>query len=103
MVNPPRNIALIVAGGRGIRAGGEIPKQYQLLGGAPVLAHTVKAFLSHRAIEAVFVVINEADRDSYAAVAAQHDRLMAAVVGGDRRQASVRLGLLALQHHAPER
>jgi len=36
--------AIIVAAGRGVRVGGDIPKQYLPLQGTPVLAHTVKKF-----------------------------------------------------------
>jgi 2-C-methyl-D-erythritol 4-phosphate cytidylyltransferase / 2-C-methyl-D-erythritol 2,4-cyclodiphosphate synthase len=36
--------AVIVAAGRGSRAGGETPKQWQMLAGRPVLAHTLDAF-----------------------------------------------------------
>ncbi|NJM82628.1 MAG: NTP transferase domain-containing protein, partial [Tabrizicola sp.] len=36
--------AIIVAAGRGSRAGGEIPKQWQSLAGKPVLWHTIAAF-----------------------------------------------------------
>ena len=39
--------AIIVAAGRGTRAGGEIPKQWQSLAGRPVLAHTLAAFAGH--------------------------------------------------------
>ncbi|MCI6161764.1 MAG: 2-C-methyl-D-erythritol 4-phosphate cytidylyltransferase [Prevotella sp.] len=36
--------AIIVAGGKGTRMGGDIPKQFLLLGGVPVLMHTVRRF-----------------------------------------------------------
>lgn len=40
--------ALIVAGGKGLRMGGELPKQYLPLGdGKPVLMHTLEAFYTH--------------------------------------------------------
>ncbi|MEM9780685.1 MAG: 2-C-methyl-D-erythritol 4-phosphate cytidylyltransferase, partial [Pseudomonadota bacterium] len=41
--------ALVVAAGRGIRAGGDGPKQYQVVGGEPVLTRTLRAFLDHPA------------------------------------------------------
>ena len=49
--------AVIVAGGNGLRVGGEIPKQYQLIGGKPVIWWTLKAFLEHPAISHVQCVI----------------------------------------------
>ena len=35
---------IIVAAGRGLRAGGDVPKQWAMLGGEPVLARTLRAF-----------------------------------------------------------
>ena len=45
----PHVAALIVAAGRGARMGGDIPKQYQLLGGEPVLTRTIRALAAHPA------------------------------------------------------
>ena len=58
-------VALIVAGGRGVRAGGGLPKQYRPLGGVPMLRRTVRAFLDHPRIAGVQVVVNPDDRDAY--------------------------------------
>lgn len=90
---PPRAAALIVAAGRGIRAGGEIPKQYQPIAGKSVIARAVAAFLDHPRIGHVHLVISDDDREL--AVDAL-GTLMARVTlgrGGDSRQASVRAGL----------
>lgn len=88
---------LIVAAGRGTRAGGGTPKQYRPLCGSPVLRHTIHACLAHDAISAVRVVIHPSDIDLYAdAVSPIADtRLRAPVMGGDSRSASVRNGLAA--------
>ena len=58
-------IALIVAAGRGARAGEGGPKQYRPLGGVPVLQHSVRTFLSHPRVDAVRVVIHADDRGMY--------------------------------------
>ncbi len=87
--------ALIVAGGRGVRAGDGVPKQYRSLGGVAVLRHSVETFLAHPHVAAVRVVIHPDDRDRYAAAVAGLD-LPAPVVGGDTRQRSVLNGLAAL-------
>lgn len=52
------NIALIVAGGKGLRMGGGIPKQFLLLEGKPVFVRTIEAFLNHEDISAVVVGMN---------------------------------------------
>ena len=46
-------VAIIVAAGRGARAGGGLPKQYRGLGGRTVLARTIQAFASHPSIDCV--------------------------------------------------
>lgn len=83
--------AVIVAAGRGSRAGGEVPKQWQMLAGAPVLAHTLAAFRGH--VDRLVLVIHPDDRDRAAAVAG--DALL--VPGGATRDASVRAALEALE------
>lgn len=94
--------ALIVAAGRGVRAGGEMPKQYRLLAGRSVLYHSAQAFRAHPAIGAVCVVIHPDDRALYEA-AIDGLALLPPVHGGSERQDSVRLGLEGLARHNPAR
>jgi 2-C-methyl-D-erythritol 4-phosphate cytidylyltransferase/2-C-methyl-D-erythritol 2,4-cyclodiphosphate synthase len=56
---------LIVAAGRGSRAGDGLPKQYRTLGGKPVLTRTLEAFLAHSDVKHTTVVIHPDDRDLY--------------------------------------
>jgi 2-C-methyl-D-erythritol 4-phosphate cytidylyltransferase/2-C-methyl-D-erythritol 2,4-cyclodiphosphate synthase len=99
----PGTAALIVAAGRGMRAGGQIPKQYRTIGGIPVLRRSIDALLSHPDVDWVQVVIAP-DDSIYADVAPQNDEaLLAPVTGGATRQESVRLGLRALAATAPDR
>ncbi len=51
-------IAAIVAGGKGTRMGGDIPKQFMELRGKPVIIYTIEQFLKHDEIENVIVGIN---------------------------------------------
>ena len=95
-------IALIVAAGKGERAGGGVPKQYRALGGLPVLRRAVLAFLRHPRIDAVRVMIAEEHRALYDAAVAGLD-LGAPVIGGAERQASVLNGLESLAGAAPDR
>jgi 2-C-methyl-D-erythritol 4-phosphate cytidylyltransferase/2-C-methyl-D-erythritol 2,4-cyclodiphosphate synthase len=83
--------AVIVAAGRGSRAGGDVPKQWQMLAGEPVLAHTLAAFRPH--VDRLVLVIHPDDRDRAAALAG--DALV--VDGGATRDASVRAALEALE------
>ncbi|CAH1648217.1 2-C-methyl-D-erythritol 4-phosphate cytidylyltransferase / 2-C-methyl-D-erythritol 2,4-cyclodiphosphate synthase [Hyphomicrobiales bacterium] len=90
--------ALLVAAGRGLRAGSGEPKQYRLVDGRPVLALALAPLLAEAAISRVVVVIGEGDEARYAnAMAGIADtRLAAPTLGGATRQDSVRRGLLAL-------
>ncbi|WP_417483773.1 bifunctional 2-C-methyl-D-erythritol 4-phosphate cytidylyltransferase/2-C-methyl-D-erythritol 2,4-cyclodiphosphate synthase [Maricaulis salignorans] len=94
--------AIIVAAGRGTRAGGEIPKQYREIGGRPVLARTLDAFLSHPAIGPVIAVIGDQDGERFEELASLLPGPVETVTGGATRTASVRAGLQALEHHAPD-
>src|SRR5210317_416745 len=62
--------AIIVAAGRGTRLGGEVPKQYQLLSGSPVLKHAILSLLASDAVVEVIVVIDPRDAALYAPIAA---------------------------------
>lgn len=96
--------ALIVAAGRGSRAGGEKPKQYQMLGGKPLLRYSLETLLGHAAVARVAVVIHSDDSTAYAEVIgdlADHPRLAPPCLGGAARQDSVRLGLEALAPEQP--
>lgn len=78
---------IIVAAGRGSRMGGEVPKQWQMLQGRPVIAHTLAAFAGMR----VLLVIHPEDR-------ARAEVLGVPLVeGGATRDASVLAGLQALE------
>ncbi len=94
--------ALIVAAGRGVRAGGALPKQYAQIGGTPVLARTLELFLGHPRIDRAVVVIGTGDRALYDdAAGAGHSKLAPPVTGGDTRQRSVLNGLRALAPLGP--
>ncbi len=89
--------AIIVAAGRGTRAGGEIPKQWQLLGAQPVLAHTIRAF--EQAAPAEVVLVLNPDDMGRARTIAPQARL---VPGGETRAQSVRNALEALADTPPD-
>ncbi|WP_296479219.1 bifunctional 2-C-methyl-D-erythritol 4-phosphate cytidylyltransferase/2-C-methyl-D-erythritol 2,4-cyclodiphosphate synthase [Roseinatronobacter sp.] len=90
--------AIIVAAGRGTRAGGDVPKQWRILAGRAVLAHTLDAF-RRAGVERMILVIHPDDRSRAMPLAAPDVTL---VNGGDTRVASVRAALEALLHDAPQ-
>lgn len=93
----PRIAVLIVAAGKGERAGTELPKQYEQLAGKPMLRRTVEAFAGYP----VQVVIGAGQQELAAAALAGLD-VPDPVTGGATRQESVRLGLHALGRDAPD-
>ena len=96
---------VLVAAGRGLRAGRDIPKQYVLVAGRPLLSHTLDALcLLGAPIQPVIAAADTAlFAQALAAASPAAQRLCrAAVPGGDTRQASVRAGLRALADVVPE-
>jgi 2-C-methyl-D-erythritol 4-phosphate cytidylyltransferase/2-C-methyl-D-erythritol 2,4-cyclodiphosphate synthase len=93
--------AVVVAAGRGLRAGGDLPKQYRHVLGEPVIRSSLALFARHDAISFVQPVIHPDDAALFQAASAGLD-LLPPVDGGALRQASVRAGLEALQAHAPD-
>lgn len=92
---------LVVAAGRGSRAGRDMPKQYAMLGGKTVLRRTLEALLSHEAIDNLLVVIGDGDDALYEEAVRGLPKLLPPVAGGATRQQSVRNGLEALASRAP--
>lgn len=84
--------ALIVAAGRGIRAGGSTPKQFAPLAGRPMLAHSHATLAAHPAIDRVLTVIGEGQQVALAAALGDVPH----VLGGAERRDSVRAGLETL-------
>jgi len=91
--------ALIVAAGSGTRLGGDLPKQYRLLGGKPMLRWAVEALLGHPAIKAVRVVTG-AGQDALASAALDGLDVEPYIAGGAERADSVRAGLAAVETDA---
>ena len=85
----PVTAAIIVAAGRGLRAGGALPKQWQCLAGRPVLAHAVEAFARHPEVSEVVLVLHPEDLDRW------DGATVTLCAGGETRQASVLAGLRA--------
>ena len=85
--------AIIVAAGRGLRAGGDRPKQWQPIGGKPVIARTLDRFLNHPGITQIVLVTHPDDTDRVAALGLP-DHVIT-THGGDTRAASVQNGLQA--------
>ncbi|MCA1196686.1 bifunctional 2-C-methyl-D-erythritol 4-phosphate cytidylyltransferase/2-C-methyl-D-erythritol 2,4-cyclodiphosphate synthase [Sphingomonas sp. R647] len=86
--------AIIVAAGKGIRAGGTVPKQFAPLCGKPMLAHSVTALSAHPMITQTIIVIGKGQQDHVRAIQLEN---VSFVEGGAERRDSVRAGLEALE------
>ena len=101
----PQIAAVVVAAGRGIRVGGDTPKQYRRVGGQAVLTRTLAALAAHPGITRIQVVI-AADAAAFYDEClgdlppAAQAKLARPTQGGATRQASVRAGLAALARGA---
>jgi 2-C-methyl-D-erythritol 4-phosphate cytidylyltransferase/2-C-methyl-D-erythritol 2,4-cyclodiphosphate synthase len=93
--------AVIVAAGRGSRAGGDMPKAYRPLAGDPMIRFSLRLFSVDRHVRVVQPVIHADDTALYEAASRGLD-LLPPVFGGATRQASVRAGLEAIATHRPE-
>jgi 2-C-methyl-D-erythritol 4-phosphate cytidylyltransferase/2-C-methyl-D-erythritol 2,4-cyclodiphosphate synthase len=101
MPNQKRTAAIIVAAGRGLRAGSGGPKQYRSIGGRTVIARAMEPFCRHPQIFAVQPVLNPDDAAMFNQ-AVSDMRYQPPASGGATRQASVRAGLEALASQSPD-
>ena len=92
------NVALIFAGGSGIRMGAAVPKQFLEICGKTVLAHTLELFQSHPLIDGIWLVVaaDQMERSRKLADECGISKLMGMAIGGDSAQASIYNGLVAL-------
>jgi 2-C-methyl-D-erythritol 4-phosphate cytidylyltransferase/2-C-methyl-D-erythritol 2,4-cyclodiphosphate synthase len=101
MPTSPRTAAILVAAGRGLRAGSGGPKQYRVIGGQTVIFRAMEPFCCHPQVFAVQPVLNPDDTAVFnEAVSAL--RYQPPAHGGATRQASVHAGLEALTSVKPD-
>lgn len=97
----PPFAAIVVAAGKGLRVGGDIPKQFRMLRGKPIIRWSIEALALAGADVIVTVVSPEAEEGARAALEGLEG--LRFVHGGATRQESVRAGLEALAGDGPER
>jgi 2-C-methyl-D-erythritol 4-phosphate cytidylyltransferase/2-C-methyl-D-erythritol 2,4-cyclodiphosphate synthase len=101
MPRPERTAAILVAAGRGLRAGAGGPKQYRVIGGQTVIFRAMEPFSRHPDVFTVQPVVNPDDTALFneATTGLRH---RPPTHGGATRQASVRAGLEALASEKPD-
>ncbi len=100
MATPQVIDAVLVAAGRGLRAGGDAPKQFRLLAGEPVVRRAAAALRACPCVRRIIVVGPDGALEALAEALAGLDA--AVVAGGAERSDSVRAGLGALADDPPD-
>ena len=90
---------VIVAGGKGLRVGGELPKQFLPIGGKPMLMRTIEAFHDFDKEMKIVVVLPESFRQLWSELLQEYNFIVAHTVvnGGETRFHSVRNGLQLIE------
>lgn len=94
-----KKYALIVAGGKGLRMGSELPKQFLPIGGKPVLMRTLEAFHACNREIQLIVVLPHSQQEFWRTLCREHRFTLPHVVvdGGETRFHSVKNGLALVE------
>ena len=93
-----RTFAIIVAGGKGLRMGGDVPKQFLPIGGKPVLMHTIEAFREALDDVQIVLVLPAEQHDYWQKLCKDYNFRSPELIatGGETRFHSVKNGLALL-------
>ena len=93
---------IIVAGGKGLRMGGDIPKQFLPIGGKPVLMRTLERFREYSADLQIILVLPKDQQDYWKSLCLKHNFTVAYQLtdGGETRFHSVQHGLALIPDDA---
>lgn len=100
MKKPSRTVAVILAAGRGERAGFEKPKQLLKLAGRPIIEHTIDAFQRNDVIDEILVVTNRDCMDVIETIVASQrlTKVKSVILGGTDRYESSLAAVAATEH-----
>jgi 2-C-methyl-D-erythritol 4-phosphate cytidylyltransferase len=92
-----KNLAIVLAGGAGVRIEGDLPKQFLILGGKTILQHSIEKFEHHPGINHMFVVVNGEFIDKVEEIVRKsgYQKVIKIITGGETRQDSSRIGVTA--------
>ena len=93
---------IIVAGGKGLRMGSDIPKQFLPIGGKPVLMRTLERFREYSPTLQIILVLPQAQQDYWHQLCKDYDFKVEYVLanGGETRFHSVQNGLAKIPDDA---
>ena len=89
---------IIVAGGKGMRMGAEVPKQFLPIGGKPILMHTIESFHEYNPELEIILVLPKSQHEYWKQLCTEHNFNVSHTIvnGGDTRFESSRNGLAAI-------
>jgi len=92
------NVAIVVAGGQGVRFGGDRPKQFLEVNGSPIIIHTLRQFERCREIGSVVVVLPAEETAGFQSLIEEFglQKVARVVAGGATRAQSVANGLATI-------
>lgn len=97
-----RTVAVVLAGGSGLRLGGAIPKQLQLLSGRTLLDHSVSAFEQAAGVDRIVVVLPaELVAEGARLLGGRYSKLTEIIAGGADRPGSTRCAIELLSGTGP--
>lgn len=94
----PKTAGVILAAGSGVRMGSDVPKQFLLVLGVPVLVRSARAFLDCPSIDEIVIVTRKGDIPATEELCRRYElasKPIRVVAGGDTRQKSAYLGVEA--------
>ena len=97
-----KKYVIIVAGGKGLRMGSELPKQFLPIGGRPVLMHTLEAFRKYEATLQIILVLPKEQQDFWKQLCEEYHFDVGHLIadGGETRFHSVKNGLALVREIA---
>jgi len=97
-----KDYVIIVAGGKGLRMGSDIPKQFLSIGGKPVLMRTIERFREYSPTLTIILVLPQAQQDYWKELCHQYDFKVEYLLadGGETRFHSVQHGLALIPDDA---
>ncbi len=97
-----REFVIIVAGGKGLRMGSDIPKQFLPIGGKPVLMRTIERFREYSSALQIILVLPRAQQDYWLQLCQEYNFKVEYVLadGGETRFHSVQNGLAKIPDNA---
>jgi 2-C-methyl-D-erythritol 4-phosphate cytidylyltransferase len=94
-----KNNVIVVAGGKGLRMGSELPKQFIPIGGKPVLMRTIEAFYRFDTDIHIILVLPDSHQDYWKQLCSEYDFMVGHTIvsGGETRFHSVKNGLALVE------